>query len=328
MDTRGGGHVYLIAEAGINHGGSVAVARRMVQVAAQAGVDAVKFQSFTAKGLAHAAMASDQHEFFQRYEMTRSEHEALAGVCREAGVDFLSTPFDFQMVDLLASLGVKAFKIASGDLTFLPLIRHAASYKLPMFISTGMGSVAEAKQAHDAAREAGCPRVVLLQCTTNYPTAYGDVNLLAMHALRAQAGCGVGFSDHSVGNYCCLAAAALGAEVIEKHFCLDKSQPGPDIACSADPDELADLVHGVRSIEEALGSGEKAMREAEREVAQVARRSIFYVRDLPAGHVLEPSDFTFLRPAAGLSPARVDELLGRPLNRAVHGGDRARAEDT
>jgi sialic acid synthase SpsE len=287
----------------------------------------VKFQSFTAKGLAHAALAHDQHEFFRRYEMTQAEHEALAGVCSELGVDFLSTPFDFQMVDLLASLGVKAFKIASGDLTFLPLIRHAASYKLPMFISTGMGNIAEARQAHDAAREAGCPRVVLLQCTTNYPAAYGDVNLKAMHALRDEVGCGVGFSDHSVGNYCCLAAAALGAEVIEKHFCLDKSQSGPDIACSADPAELAGLVHGVRSIEEALGSGEKAMREAEREVAQVARRSIFYVRDLPAGHVLEPGDFTFLRPATGLSPARVEELLSRPLNHAVHGGDMARAED-
>jgi sialic acid synthase SpsE len=319
--------VYIIAEAGINHGGDIAVARRMVAVAAQAGADAVKFQSFTAKGLTHAGLARDQHEFFAKYELGREEHVQLAAACREHGADFLSTPFDFAMVDLLEDLGVRAFKIASSDLTFLPLIEYAAAKGKPMYISTGMGDTKEARAAFEAARRAGAPRVVLLQCTTNYPAAYADVNLRAMHTLRAEVGAEVGFSDHSIGNYCCFAAAALGASVIEKHFCLDKAQSGPDILCSADPAELTDLVRGIRCIEEGLGTGEKAMAESEREVAAVARRSIYYAAALPAGHVLTRRDFVFLRPGTGMSPAQVDALLGKPLTRAVTDGAPAALRD-
>jgi N,N'-diacetyllegionaminate synthase len=321
------GRVYIIAEAGINHGGDIAVARRMVEVAAKAGVDAVKFQSFTAKGLTHEKLASDQHEFFSKYELTREEHTRLADACRENGVDFLSTPFDFEMVDLLDSLGVPAFKIASSDLTFLPLIEYAAAKGKPMYISTGMGNIEESKIACSVALQHGCPRVVLLQCTTNYPTAYADVNLLAMHTLRAHIGSEIGFSDHSVGNYCCFAAVALGATVIEKHFCLDKSVAGPDIPGSAGPQELADLVAGIRSIELALGSGTKAMRESEKDVAVVARRSIYYTAVLAAGHVLERRDFIFLRPGSGLPPADVDQLLGHPLAKDVAAGAMAQLSD-
>lgn len=319
--------VYIIAEAGINHGGDIAVARRMVEVAAAAGVDAVKFQSFTAKGLTHEKLASDQHEFFSKYELTREEHVQLAEACREFGVDFLSTPFDFEMVDLLDSLGVPAFKIASCDLTFLPLMEYTAQKGKPMYISTGMGNIEESKIACSVATQHGCPRVVLLQCTTNYPTAYADVNLLAMHTLRTHIGTEIGFSDHSIGNYCCFAAVALGAAVIEKHFCLDKSVVGPDIPGSAGPAELAELATGIRSIELALGSGSKAMRESEREIAIIARRSIYYTAVLEAGHVLERRDFIFLRPGSGLPPADVDKLLGRPLVRDVAAGAMAQFSD-
>lgn len=318
---------YVIAEAGINHGGDVEVAARMVEIAASAGVDAVKFQSFTAKGLTHEILAADQHEFFARFELSRAEHAELARLCREAGVDFLSTPFDFAMADLLAELHVPAFKIASSDLTCLPLIEYVAAKGKPMFISTGMGDVKEARAAHLTAKAHGAPRVVLLQCTTNYPTAYPDVNLRAMQTLAEEVGCDVGFSDHSIGNYACFAAVALGARVIEKHFCLDKSAEGPDIPGSCDPAELGDLVRGFRAIEQALGSGEKRMRDSEREVAPLARRSIFYARDLRAGHVLVPADFTFLRPASGLSPARAGELVGKPLALDVVAGSAARFED-
>jgi sialic acid synthase SpsE len=332
--------VYVIAEAGVNHGGAMAVAREMVAQAAAAGVDAVKFQSFTADGLTHAQLAADQHAFFAQFELSRAEHVELAGLCREYGVDFLSTPFDFGMADLLSELGVPAFKIASCDLTNLPLIRHCAAYGKPLYISTGMGDQAEARIALEAAERAGAPRVVLLQCTTNYPTAYPDVNLRALEALSSSGPCAaalhtpsadgdteaaatpceVGFSDHSIGNWCCFGAVALGAVVIEKHFCLDKSVPGPDIACSCDPPELAELVRGIRALELALGEPNKQMLPSEREIARIARRGVYYAGDLPAGHTLTPADLRFLRPASSLSPAAAAELLGRSLKRPVTAG--------
>ncbi len=319
--------VYIIAEAGVNHGGNVETAAEMVAVAARAGVDAVKFQSFTADGLTHPVLAADQYDFFKHVELSRAEQLKLAGLCREAGVDFLSTPFDFISAQLLADIGVPAFKIASCDLTNLPLIRFCARFGKPMYISTGMGDIAEAKAAADAARKAGSPRVVLLQCTTNYPTAPEDVNLRMLSALREAGGGEAGFSDHSVGNYACFAAVALGACVIEKHFCLDKRAKGPDIPGSCSPKQLPDLVNGIRAIERELGASAKQMVQSEREMAKVARRSIFYSRALPAGHVITELDLAFLRPACGLSPARADELVGNALKHGVNAGDAAKLED-
>jgi sialic acid synthase SpsE len=312
-------HVYIIAEAGINHGGDMAVAREMVVRAAAAGADAVKFQSFTADGLTHAQLAADQHAFFARYELGRAEHAELAALCAEHGVDFLSTPFDFALADMLAGLGVPAFKIASCDLTNLPLIVHCARYGRPLFISTGMGSQAEAAAAAASARAAGAPHVVLLQCTTSYPTPYPAVQLSALAEL-AQLG-PVGFSDHSVGNYCCFAAVALGATVIEKHFCLDKSAPGPDIACSCDPVELADLVQGIRALEQALGGGGKRQLAEEADVARIARRGAYFARDLEAGALLGPDGITYLRPAGRLTPGEAAKYIGRGLGCPVRAGE-------
>lgn len=318
---------YIIAEAGINHGGDLAIAAEMIKVAAGAGVDAVKFQSFSAAGLTHAVLAADQHEFFARFELSRDEHRHLAALCAGHGVDFLSTPFDPALATMLADLGVPAFKIASCDLTNIPLIEHCAGFGKPLYVSTGMGNLAEARQAYEAARRAGSPRVVLLQCTTNYPTALADVNLRAMVTMGEELGCAVGYSDHSVGNWACYGAAALGAAVIEKHFCLDKDATGPDIPGSCSPHELGELVAGIRAIEACRGSGAKAMGAGERDIAVIARRSIYYAADLPAGHVLAADDFVCLRPAGGLSPARLGELTGRALGRAVRAGDTAALED-
>jgi sialic acid synthase SpsE len=313
----------------------MAVAREMVQRAAACGVDAVKFQSFTADGLTHAQLAADQHAFFAQFELSRAEHAELAALCREHGVDFLSTPFDFGMADLLAGLDVPAFKIASCDLTNLPLVRHCAAYGKPLYISTGMGDLAEAQAARAAALAAGAPRVVLLQCTTNYPTAYADVQLRALAALATAGGPAaaaspseIGFSDHSIGNWCCFGAVALGAVVIEKHFCLDKSAPGPDIACSCDPAELAELVRGIRALEAALGTADKHMLPSEEAIARIARRGVYYAADLPAGHVLGAADLRFLRPASALSPAQADALLGGALRQAVSAGAAASLADT
>lgn len=317
--------VYIIAEAGINHGGDMAIAREMAVRAAEAGADAIKFQSFTADGLTHAQLAADQHAFFAQYELGKVEHAELAALCREHGVDFLSTPFDFEMADLLAELSVPAFKIASCDLTNLPLIRRCAGYGRPLYISTGMGSLTEARAARNAALAAGAPEVVLLQCTTNYPAAYADVHLLSIRALQELGP--AGFSDHSIGNYACFGAAALGAVVIEKHFCLDKSAPGPDIACSCDPAELADLVRGIRTLETALGSADKQQLAGEEEIARIARRGVYYATDLPAGHVLTQADLRFLRPAAALSPADAERLIGLRLRRDAAAGAAAALSD-
>jgi sialic acid synthase SpsE len=315
--------VYIIAEAGVNHGGDLGIAAHMVEVAADAGVDAVKFQSFTAGGLTHAQLAADQHEFFSQFELSRSEHEQLAGICSKHGVDFLSTPFDFKMADMLEELEVPAYKIASCDLTNLPLIRRVARTGKPVFISTGMGNMFEVSQALAASHEAGSPRTVMLQCTTNYPTAHEHVNLRAMVAMAEQVGCPVGYSDHSIGNLACFAAVALGAEVIEKHFCLDKSAAGPDIPGSCDPDELKELVAGIRTTTAVLGSPDKELKEHEAEVARIARRSIYYAHDLKAGHIISENDLVFLRPAGGMSPAQAERLLGRELVADVKAGDAA-----
>jgi sialic acid synthase SpsE len=319
--------VYVIAEAGINHGGDLAVAAEMVQQAAAAGVNAVKFQSFTASGLAHPGLAADQHAFFSRFELSRQEHAELSALCAKHGVDFLSTPFDATMLDLLDELRVPAYKIASCDLTNLPFIEQVAARRRPMYISTGMGNMDEVWRAYEAALENGCPQVVMLQCTTAYPTPYTDVNLRAMLAIHDEVGCDVGFSDHSIGNYCCLAAVAMGACVIEKHFCLDKSAAGPDIACSCDPAELTELVRGIRAIEQAMGRRHKDMLDSEQQIAGIARRSAYYSSSLGPGHVLCEEDLQFLRPASGLEPQAAMELLGRELRGSVKRGDAIKPSD-
>lgn len=303
--------VYIIAETGINHGGDIAVAREMIASAAYAGANAVKFQSFTASELASRRFAPDQYEFFTKFELSDVDHKALAEECNKRGVEFLSTPFDFGKVDLLDSIGVKSFKIASCDLNNIPLIMYAARKRKPMHISTGMGTLAEAMTAYEAALEAGCPRAVMLHCTTLYPTPYEAANLLAITEMREVFGKDIGFSDHTIGNYACFAAAALGATVIEKHFTLDKTMEGPDIAGSCDPDELADLVKGIKAIETSLGSGEKTAQSAELGMLDIARRSVFSATGIAQGAVVSMEMLAFRRPGGGIPPADFDAVVGR-----------------
>ncbi|MCB1186482.1 N-acetylneuraminate synthase family protein [bacterium] len=319
--------VYIIAEAGINHGGDMRVAAEMVRIAAAAGANAVKFQSFTASGLAHDSLAADQHAFFSKYELGRREHAELNELCRSEGIVFLSTPFDTDMLALLEELHVPAYKVASCDLTNLPFIAAIASRRKPMYISTGMGSMDEVWRAYETAIEHGCPQVVMLQCTTQYPTPYPQVNLRSMLAISDEVGCDVGFSDHSIGNWCCFAAVGMGASVIEKHFCLDKSVAGPDIPGSCSPEELTDLVQGIRAIEQAMGRRVKQMQESEEQIAGIARRSAFYACDLGAGHVLCEQDLKFLRPGTGLAPQAAMQLLGRELRMSVRNGAQVKSAD-
>jgi N,N'-diacetyllegionaminate synthase len=305
--------IYLIAEAGINHGGDMAAALELVRAAKAAGADAIKFQSFRADTLAHPHFAADQLEFFRRLELSREAHFELMGACLDEGIDFLSTPFDFEMVDLLCELGVPALKIASGDATHLPLISYAARQGRPLYISTGMCTLAEAADAYYCALEEGAPRVVLLHCTSSYPAPYEDANLAALQTLAGELFCEVGYSDHTVGLQCCLGAAALGAVVIEKHFCLDKNASGPDIAGSCDPAELARLAQHLKVLDLARGDGVKRPMPSELANRAVARRSVVYARDLPGGHVVSADDVLYLRPVIGLSPAEAYRFFGRTL---------------
>lgn len=302
---------YIIAEAGINHGGDIEIARRMIEGGAQSGVNAVKFQSFTASELASKSCAPEQYEFFKRFELSDDEHRQLKEVCETEGVEFLSTPFDFEKADLLERLGVTAFKVASSDLTNLPLIRHIAKKQKRMFISTGMSEMSEVIRARDEALSRGCPEVVMLHCTTLYPTPYEHANLLAIREMQDVLGSPVGFSDHTIGNYACFAAAALGAVVIEKHFTLDKSMEGPDIPGSCDLDELRDLVSGIRAIEESLGKGVKVIDAAERKMQTIARRSVFSAVEIPEGAVIEETMLAYRRPGDGIPPTDADSVVGK-----------------
>lgn len=319
--------VFIIAELGINHGGKVELAEEMIRAAHRAGADAVKLQSFRATGLAHPREAADQVALFSSVELSPADHHHLKQVADELGIELLSTPFDVEMVGMLEELGVGRYKIASGDLTNHPLIRACAQTGKHLIISTGMGTLKEARRAGEVAREAGASRVTLLHCVSLYPTPPGEARLRRITRL-AELGFEVGYSDHTIGIHACLAAVALGARVLEKHFCLDKErQQGPDIALSADPGELSALVRAVRELEEMLSAEPEQVSQAEQEVARIARRSLYFARDLPAGHELREEDLIPLRPAGGISPDRIGEVVGRQLIRPVKAGDRVSWED-
>lgn len=335
----GGAPCFVIAEAGVNHNGDVALAHRLVDIAADAGADAVKFQTFDPAKLvaADAAKAEyqiantgeegSQAEMLRKLVLPREAHAALAAHARERGILFLSTPFDEGSADLLEALGMPAIKVPSGELTNLPFVSYLAKKKRPMLISTGMGEMAEVAAAVDAAREGGAPSVALFHCVTSYPAADADANLRAMAEMRAAFGCPVGWSDHTAGISISLAAVALGAELLEKHFTTDRNLPGPDHKASLEPDELAALVRGVRAVESSLGDGTKRPRPAEIPLRAVARRSLHAAHDLEAGHVLAPGDLVALRPGSGISPAKLDAVLGRTLRRRVAAGTRLEEAD-
>lgn len=326
----------VIAEAGVNHNGSLETARRLVDAAADTGADAVKFQTFTAaalvgRGVGKAAYqekgapAGDQYSMLQSLELGREEHEALRAHCAGRGIEFMSTPFDEAALELLLALGVRRIKVASGELTNKPFLQKVAATGLPMIVSTGMASLAEIGEALEwisAARRAAADRdLTLLHCTSNYPTSPDDVNLFALQTLARHFGVPVGYSDHTAGIVIAPAAVALGATVIEKHFTIDRRMPGPDHAASLEPAELRAMIAAIREVESALGDGVKEPRPSEIAVRRQVRRSVAALVELPAGHELRRRDLTVLRPETGIAPKDLDAVIGRRLARAVKAGE-------
>ncbi len=307
--------VFIIAEAGVNHNGDLQLARKMIAAAAEAGADAIKFQSFRAEKLVtREAMKAEyqkintgddretQYEMLKKLELNEEEHKELMEHCRRLKILFLSTPFDLESVALLERIGVEAYKISSGDLTDIPLIEAVASRRKPVLISTGMGSLGEVEEAVAAARRMNNEELVLLHCTTSYPTPYREVNLRAMLTLKEAFQLPVGYSDHTSGLEIPAAAVVLGARVIEKHFTLDKDLPGPDHRISLTPDELKTMVRCIRNVEAALGDGRKSATAGEEEAKKIARKSIVAACDIPAGTVITRELLTCKRPGTGLPP--------------------------
>jgi N,N'-diacetyllegionaminate synthase len=323
---------FVIAEAGVNHDGNVQRALDLIDVAAAAGADAVKFQTFNADRLAlrdapKAAYQAEttgagesQHAMLKRLELAPESHRALIERCRAKGIVFLSTPFDEQSADLLESLGVSAFKTPSGELTNLAFLQHIARLRKPMLVSTGMATLGEVEAAVGAIGGAGVSRLALLHCVSAYPAAPEEVNLRAMHTLALAFGVPAGYSDHTAGLEVAFAAVALGACIIEKHFTLDHTASGPDHRASLEPAELAQLVRGIRTVEAARGDGRKIPSPHEAATAAVARKSLVTTRDISRGERLGDDDLASKRPGTGLAPALRPQLLGRSARVAIPAG--------
>jgi N,N'-diacetyllegionaminate synthase len=323
---------FVIAEAGVNHNGDVKIAHRLIDAAAHAKADAVKFQTFEPSKLVsrQAAMAAyqientgqrrTQKEMLAELVLPRQAHYELRDHANDLGIQFLSSPFDEASADFLEELGVPAFKLGSGELTNHPLLAHVGRTGKPLLISTGMADLVETDAALEVVRATGNTGVVLLHCVTSYPAAAADANLRAIRTLRAALGVPAGFSDHTLGLHVALAAVALGAAVIEKHFTLDRSMPGPDHKASLDPSSLLDLVSSIRALESAFGDGLKVPKPVELPLVVAARKSLHAARDLPIGHVLERADLIALRPGDGISPAELSRVIGRKLVRPLAEG--------
>lgn len=326
-------HVIIIAEAGVNHNGSLELARRMVRAAREAGADYVKFQTAVPE-LVISSIApkaeyqkettgegESQLEMCRRIHLPLSDYRELAELCEAEGIGFMSTPFDLVSIDALAPLGMDYWKIPSGEITNLPYLRKIARQGGRVILSTGMSTLEEVEKAVEVLETGGMRRedMSLLHCNTQYPTPMADVNLRAMESLR-KLGCGaVGYSDHTVGIEVPVAATALGADIIEKHFTLDKTMEGPDHRASLDPQELTAMVSAIRNVSLALGSAEKRVSPSERPNIEVARKSIVAARDIRRGELLTEENITVKRPGSGLSPMLWDNVIG---TRAKHDFDR------
>jgi sialic acid synthase SpsE len=318
--------VYVIAEAGANHDRDLGKALAMIDAAAEAGADAVKFQVYTADGLYSRATpifpgeTRRPWEVIREVELPREWQPALQTHARGRGLDYFATPFDYEAVDDQARLGVPIFKWASSEITDLPMLAHAARHGTQMILSTGMCDLADVQAAVDTVRAAGNQRIVLLHCSSLYPTPFDQVNLRAMQTLEAAFGLPVGYSDHTPGIAVCTAAVALGACVIEKHFTLDRTAAGPDHHYALEPRQLAEMVAAIRAVEICLGSAIKAPSAGERAKRQLSRRSIIAARDLRAGEVLKRDDVVTKRPGLGLEPRLLDVVVGRTMRCDVASG--------
>ena len=313
--------IYIIAEAGVNHNGSPETARALADAAKAAGADCVKFQTFRAEKLVSRGAqkaeyqksttgGGSQEEMLKKLELSYDDFTALKEYCDRIGICFLSTPFDPESIDFLNTMEMPFWKIPSGEVTNYPYLRAIARTGKPVVMSTGMCSMDEIREAIRALRENGAGEIRLLHCNTEYPTPFEDVNLKAMQTLREEFGLATGFSDHTQGIEVPIAAAALGAEIIEKHFTLDRNMEGPDHKASLEPEELAAMVRAIRNIEKAVGTGKKTPSPSERKNIPVARKSIVAQRKIRAGEVLTEENLTAKRPGTGISPMRWNEVIG------------------
>ena len=321
--------ILIIAEAGVNHDGNLEQALALVDAAVDAGADIVKFQTFSAnrlvtRGAIKAPYQKEttdpletQYEMLHRLELSQAMHEALISKCLQKKIRFLSTGFDIESLNLLHSLGLDLCKIPSGEITNLNYLRHAGSLGLPVLLSTGMANLGEVEAAIQVIEAAGTPRhlITLLHCTTEYPTPMEDVNLRAMISMKQAFGVEVGYSDHTPGIEVAIAATALGATVIEKHFTLDRNLPGPDHKASLEPHELKAMVNAIRNIEVALGDGIKQASRSELKNKPIARKSIVARREISAGELFSEENLAAKRPGTGISPMRWDEIIGKIARR-------------
>ena len=314
----------IIAEAGVNHNGDVDLAYRLIDAAVEAGADAIKFQSFVTEELITVSAPKadyqlrstghqqSQQEMLEALELSAEAQSQLARRCDEAGILYLCTPYDHRSIDLLDEIGVPAYKVASTDTTNLPFLRYVASKGRPVILSTGMSTLGEVEAAVGALDDSGLPeKIVLLHCTSEYPTPFAEVNLRAMATLEQATGRPTGFSDHTPGIGASPWAVALGACVIEKHFTLDRDMPGPDHAASVVPRELCELVRTIRDVEAALGDGIKKPMPSELPNKQRMQKSLVVRRTLAAGEMIRSEDLTCKRPGDGLPPAWFDRVVGR-----------------
>ena len=324
-------HTLIIAEAGVNHNGSIELAKKLVEKAKDAGVDYIKFQTFKASKLVTKAAkqaeyqqknigkeGDSQYQMLKKLELSPEEHEILIDYCKELGIKFFSTAFDFDSIDYLHSLNLGLWKIPSGEVTNYPFLKRIAAFNEPIILSTGMCDMEDVRAAVDALYKNGLSKenLILLHCNTEYPTPFEDVNLKAMDALRNEFGVEVGYSDHTKGIEVPIAAVALGATVIEKHFTLDRNMEGPDHKASLEPDELKAMVSAIRNIEKAVsGDGTKHVSESEKKNIAIARKSIVAACDIKTGEVFTEQNLTVKRPGNGISPMRWEEVVGTKAKR-------------
>lgn len=318
-------HVLIIAEAGVNHNGSLELAKQLIDKAVEAGVDIIKFQTFKSEKL--VSKAAKQAEYQQRnigkkdegqlamlkkLELSQADHEVLISYCNEKGIRFFSTAFDMDSIDYLHSLNMGLWKIPSGEITNYPYLRKIAQYQEPVILSTGMCELTDIEEALNVLLQFGVNKgqITILHCNTEYPTPFADVNLRAMLEIGDKFGVQIGYSDHTKGIEVPIAAVALGAMVIEKHFTLDKNMEGPDHKASLEPDELKAMVSAIRNIEQALGSGHKTISESERKNMEIARKSIVAACPIKAGELLTEENLTVKRPGNGINPMRWNEVVG------------------
>lgn len=324
--------IFIIAEAGVNHNGDMTLARKLIDAAADAGADAVKFQTFTPEELVsemapqaayqvtNTGKEESQISMLRGLVLPHREHGALKKYAEEKGLVFLSTPFSIPDADFLEKLDIVAYKIPSGELTNLPFLAHIAKKGKPVILSTGMGTLEEVHEAVDVLKKNGASEIALFHCTSEYPAPPADINLRAMQTLANEFGLPTGLSDHSEGICVAIAAAALGAQLIEKHFTLDRSLPGPDHKASLEPAELKEMIRCIRVVEQALGSPLKKPTKGEIDTARVARKSVVARRDIAAGTRVTGEDIYIVRPGTGIQPKHFYEIVGKTTKQVIPRG--------